>query len=64
MSIVSCWSFDEGSGDITRDSTASKNDGKLIGVPKWVESDAPIKALSVDAVGKLAVAWGKVKCIR
>lgn len=62
--LVSCWSFDEGSGDITRDSTANQNDGTLIGGPKWVESDAPIESLSVDAVGKLAVAWGKVKLIR
>lgn len=62
--LVSCWSFDEGSGDITRDSTASKNDGTLIGGPKWVKSDAPIETLSVDAVGKMAVAWGKVKRIR
>ena len=31
------WLFDEGEGDVARDSSGKGNDGTLIGGPKWVE---------------------------
>ena len=59
--LVSYWKFDEGKGTIAHDSTASQNDGELLNGPKWVESDVPVEPSSIDAVGKLATTWGKIK---
>ena len=36
-SIVGVWLFDEGKGDITKDSSQNGNDGKLILNPEWTE---------------------------
>jgi len=36
-SIVGMWLFDEGEGKLAKDGSANKNDGKLIGNPKWVK---------------------------
>jgi len=36
-SIAGTWLFDEGKGDVAKDSSKSGNDGKLVGAPKWVD---------------------------
>ncbi len=40
--LVGYWRFDEGSGMVTADGTATKNNGDVFGAPNWVVSDAPI----------------------
>jgi hypothetical protein len=35
-SIVGIWPFDEGQGNVAKDSSGKGNDGKLMGSPKWV----------------------------
>jgi hypothetical protein len=45
--IVGLWLFDEGSGDIAKDSSANKNDGTLLSKPKWVDGKFG-KALEFD----------------
>ena len=35
--VVGMWSFDEGKGDVTADSSANKNDGTLENGPEWTE---------------------------
>jgi hypothetical protein len=47
---VGMWLFDEGSGTVATDSSGNKNDGKLMGTPKWVDGKFG-KALEFDAVG-------------
>jgi len=37
--IVGMWLFDEGKGDIIKDSSANKNDGKLMNGPKWMDGE-------------------------
>jgi len=37
QTIAGVWLFDEGNGDITRDSSGQGNDGKLILNPEWAE---------------------------
>jgi hypothetical protein len=45
--IVGIWLFDEGSGDIAKDSSGNKNDGTLLSKPKWVDGKFG-KALEFD----------------
>jgi hypothetical protein len=47
---VGMWLFDEGSGTVAADSSGNKNDGKLMGTPKWVDGKFS-KALEFDATG-------------
>jgi len=35
-SVVGMWLFDDGKGDVAKDSSGNGNDGKLISSPKWV----------------------------
>jgi len=35
--VVGMWSFDEGKGDVTADSSANKNDGTLENGPEWMD---------------------------
>ena len=35
--VVGMWGFDEGEGDIAKDSSGNNSDGALVGNPKWVE---------------------------
>jgi hypothetical protein len=35
--IVGVWLFDDGSGNVAKDSSGNNNDGKLMGGPKWVD---------------------------
>ncbi len=47
--IVGMWLFDEGKGDIAKDSSGNKNDGTLMNDPKWVDGKKkPGKALEFD----------------
>lgn len=46
---IGIWLFDEGSGDVAKDSSENKNDGKIVNGPKWVEGRFG-KALSFDGV--------------
>ncbi len=46
--LIGYWNFDEGSGDIAKDSSGNGNDGKLIRNPVWVEGKYG-KALRFDA---------------
>jgi hypothetical protein len=47
--IVGLWLFDEGKGDIAKDSSGNKNDGTLMNDPKWVDGKKkPGKALEFD----------------
>jgi hypothetical protein len=45
--IVGMWLFDENKGDVAADSSGNKNDGKLVGSPKWVDGKFG-KALQLD----------------
>ena len=45
--IVGLWLFDEDGGDTAKDSSGNKNDGKLLGNPKWVAGKFG-KALQFD----------------
>jgi len=47
--IAGIWLFDEGSGKIAKDSSGNKNDGDLIGGPKWVDGKFG-KALQFNGV--------------
>ena len=33
---VAIWTFDEGSGNVAKDSSGNSNDGKFVKEPKWV----------------------------
>jgi hypothetical protein len=46
---IGMWLFDEGSGNVAKDSSESKNDGTLMNDPKWVDGKFG-KALSFDGV--------------
>ena len=35
--VVAMWLFDEGKGDVAKDSSGNGHDGKLVGSPKWVD---------------------------
>ena len=61
--LVSYWKLDEGEGKIAHDSAVAGNDGEINNDPEWIESDAPVTPASVDAAGKLATTWAKVKRI-
>jgi hypothetical protein len=43
------WAFDDGTGTTARDSSANKNDGRLVGGPVWVDGKFG-KALQFDGV--------------
>ncbi len=45
--IVGMWLFDEGKGEVTKDSSGNGNDGKLMNGPKWVDGKFG-KALEFD----------------
>jgi hypothetical protein len=47
--IVGMWLFDEGNGNIAKDSSGNKNEGTIMNGPKWVDSKFG-KALSFDGV--------------
>jgi hypothetical protein len=47
---VGIWLFDEAKGDIATDFSGNKNDGKLMGGPKWVDGKFG-KALEFDGSG-------------
>ena len=46
---VGMWLFDDGSGTVAKDSSASKNDGTLSNGPKWVDGKL-VKGVSFDGV--------------
>jgi hypothetical protein len=48
--VVGMWLFDEGNGNVAKDSSGNKNDGNLMGNPKWVDGKFS-KALEFDGVG-------------
>lgn len=48
-SVIGAWLFDEGEGNIAKDSSKNKNDGKLIGPPKWTNGKIG-KALDFNGV--------------
>jgi hypothetical protein len=48
-SIVGAWLFDEGGGDVARDSSGNGLDGKLVNSPKWVDGKFG-KALEFNGV--------------
>jgi len=45
--IVGMWLFDDGNGNVAKDSSANKNDGNFVGSPKWVDGKFG-KALEFD----------------
>jgi hypothetical protein len=47
---VGMWLLDDNKGNTTIDSSGNKNDGKLVGGPKWVDGKVT-KALDFDGVG-------------
>ena len=49
--IVAVWLFDDGSGNILKDSSGNGNDGKLIEGPTWVDGKFG-KALKFDSKKK------------
>jgi len=44
---IGLWTLDEGSGNVTKDFSGNKNDGKFVGSPKWVNGKFG-KALEFD----------------
>ena len=48
--IVGIWLFDEGKGDIAKDSFENGNDGEFVGVPEWVDGKFG-GALEFDGAG-------------
>jgi len=49
QTCVGMWLFDEGSGNVAKDSSENKNDGTLMNDPKWVDGKFG-KALEFDGV--------------
>ena len=49
--LVGLWFFDEGKGDVVKDSSDKGNDGKIVGDPEWVDTDEHGKALKCDGDG-------------
>lgn len=47
---VGMWLFDEGSGNVAKDSSGNENDGEFVENPKWVDGKFG-KALEFDGVG-------------
>jgi len=47
---VAIWSFDEGKGEILKDTSGNGNDGKFVKVPKWVNGKVG-KALEFSGAG-------------
>jgi hypothetical protein len=56
---VALYHFDEADGTGIKDASENRNDGNLINDAVLVPADTPIAA--VDAAGKLAITWGKMK---
>jgi hypothetical protein len=56
---VALYHFDEATGTEVRDFSPNGNNGNLINDAVLVPADTPIAA--VDAAGKLAITWGKMK---
>lgn len=54
-SAVAIWLFDEGKGDVAKDSTGNGNDGTLMSDPAWVDGKYG-KALNLDG----AKSWVKI----
>jgi len=54
-SAVAIWLFDEGKGDVAKDSTGNGNDGTLMSGPAWVDGKYG-KALNLDG----AKSWVKI----
>ena len=55
-SVVGLWLFDEGKGKVASDSSGNKNDGDILGGPKWVEGkfDMALRFDGVDDFVKVA----------
>lgn len=53
-SIVGIWLFDEGSGDVARDTSGNGNDANLVDVG-WVNDGQFGKAVEIDGVGHVAI---------
>ncbi len=55
-SVVGLWLFDEGKGKVASDSSGNKNDGDILGGPKWVEGkfDMALRFDGVDDFVKIA----------
>jgi len=49
QTCIGMWLFDDGAGEVAKDSSASKNDGTLSNGPKWVDGKFG-KGLSFDGV--------------
>lgn len=47
---IGMWLFDEGNGNVAKDSSENGNDGEIKGDPDWVDGEFG-KALSLDGVG-------------
>lgn len=73
--VVGMWLFEEGGGDIARDSSGKGNDGKVVGPAKWVQGkfgrglefdgkNVYVEVASSDSLileELTMVAWGKMK---
>ncbi len=46
---VGIWLFDEGNGDIAKDSSGNGNEGQIMNAPEWVDGKSG-KALRFDGV--------------
>ena len=55
-SVVGLWLFDEGKGKVASDSSGNRNDGEILGGPKWVEGkfDMALRFDGVDDFVKIA----------
>jgi len=50
QTCVGMWLFDEGSGNVAKDSSGNENDGEFVENPKWVDGELG-KALEFDGIG-------------
>lgn len=56
--IAGSWLFDEGKGDIAKDSSGNGNDGKLLDGPKWTDGKFG-KALEFKATARVEIPHSK-----
>jgi len=58
------WHLNEGKGGKTADASGNKNDGIVIGNPKWVPGAPVTPVLAVAPSGKLATTWSRLRGAR
>ena len=53
--LAGLWQLDDGQGKTVKDDSANKNNGKLIGEPKWINGSLLVRLTRVSTVGVISV---------